>query len=108
MNLFDVMLKNYFDEKMLDKLSRVKILLIGCGGLGSNVAVMLIRSGIKNLTIVDFDEVDILNLNRQNYFLHHVGEKKVLALKDTLFKINPHANIAAKNIKIDESNLDEL
>lgn len=76
MNLFDVMLKNYFDEKMLDKLSRVKILLIGCGGLGSNVAVMLIRSGIKNLTIVDFDEVDILNLNRQNYFLHHVGEKR--------------------------------
>jgi sulfur carrier protein ThiS adenylyltransferase len=108
MNPFDVMLKNYFDEKMLDKLSRVKILLIGCGGLGSNVAVMLIRSGIKNLTIVDFDEVDILNLNRQNYFLHQVGEKKVLALKDTLFKINPHANIAAKNIKIDESNLDEL
>ncbi|MBT1278773.1 sulfur carrier protein ThiS adenylyltransferase ThiF [Thermoanaerobacter sp. CM-CNRG TB177] len=108
MNLFDMMLKNYFDEKMLEKLSKVKILIIGCGGLGSNIAVMLVRSGIKNLTIVDFDKVDILNLNRQNYFFYQVGEEKVSALKDILSKINPSVNVKAKNIKIDESNLDEL
>lgn len=68
MSLFDLMLRNYFDEKMLEKLSKVKILIIGCGGLGSNIAVLLVRCGVKNLTIIDFDKVDISNLNRQNYF----------------------------------------
>ena len=46
MSLFDLMLKNYFDEKMLEKLSKVKILIIGCGGLCFNIAVMLVRSGV--------------------------------------------------------------
>ncbi|WPX09145.1 sulfur carrier protein ThiS adenylyltransferase ThiF [Anaerocellum danielii] len=108
MSLFDLMLKNYFDEKMLEKLSKVKILVIGCGGLGSNIAVMLVRSGVKNLTIVDFDKVDISNLNRQNYFFYQTGQEKVSALKDILEKINPYVAVKALNMKIDESNIDDL
>ncbi len=103
-----MMLKNYFDEKMLEKLSKVKVLIIGCGGLGSNIAVMLVRSGIKNLTIVDFDRVDILNLNRQNFFFYQAGQEKVSALKDILEKINPYVTVKALNMKIDESNIDHL
>lgn len=108
MSLFDMMLKNYFDEKMLEKLSKVKVLIIGCGGLGSNIAIMLVRSGIKNLTIVDFDRVDISNLNRQNYFFYQTGCEKVLALKEILEKINPYVNVRTLNMKIDESNIDDL
>ncbi|WP_271629171.1 sulfur carrier protein ThiS adenylyltransferase ThiF [Caldicellulosiruptor sp. DIB 104C] len=108
MSLFDLMLKNYFDEKMLEKLSKVKILIIGCGGLGSNIAVMLVRSGVKNLTIVDFDKVDVSNLNRQNYFFYQTGQEKVSALKDILEKINPYITVKALNMKIDESNINDL
>lgn len=108
MSLFDLMLKNYFDEKMLEKLSKVKILIIGCGGLGSNIAVMLVRSGVKNLTIVDFDKVDVSNLNRQNYFFYQTGQEKVSALKDILEKINPYIAVKALNMKIDELNIDDL
>lgn len=108
MSLFEMMLKNYFDEKMLEKLSKVKILIIGCGGLGSNIAIMLVRSGVKNLTIVDFDKVDISNLNRQNYFFYQTGQEKVSALKDILEKINPYVAVKALNMKIDESNIDDL
>lgn len=108
MSLFDLMLKNYFDEKMLEKLSKVKILIIGCGGLGSNIAVMLVRSGVKNLTIVDFDKVDVSNLNRQNYFFYQTGQEKVSALKDILEKINPYVAVKALNMKIDELNIDDL
>jgi sulfur carrier protein ThiS adenylyltransferase len=108
MSLFDLMLRNYFDEKMLEKLSKVKILIIGCGGLGSNIAVLLVRCGVKNLTIVDFDKVDISNLNRQNYFFYQTGEDKTSALKDILSKINPYVSVKAVNMKVDESNIDSL
>lgn len=69
MSLFDLMLRNYFDEKMLEKLSKVKILIIGCGGLGSNIAVLLVRCGVKNLTIIDFDKVDISKPQQAKLFL---------------------------------------
>lgn len=108
MSLFELMLKNYIDEKMLEKLSKVKILIIGCGGLGSNIAVILVRSGAKNFTIVDFDKVDISNLNRQNYFFYQTGQDKVSALSKILTKINPYVNIKTLNIKVDESNIDEI
>lgn len=54
--------------------------IAGAGGLGSNIAVMLARSGIGALRIVDFDAVDASNLNRQHYFRQHVGMPKVEAL----------------------------
>lgn len=108
MNSFDLMLKNYFDDVILEKLARVKILIIGCGGLGSNVALALVRCGVKNLTIVDFDTVDILNLNRQNYFYCQTGQKKINALSEILKKINPYVNIETLSSKVDESNIDKL
>lgn len=68
--------------------------IAGAGGLGSNCAVSLVRIGLGNLIIVDFDIVSESNLNRQYYFRDQIGEKKVLALRDNLLRINPELNIS--------------
>lgn len=71
----------------------MKIGIAGVGGIGSNIAVNLVRSGINSLTIVDFDLVEPSNLNRQFYFIDQVGQQKVEALAVNLRRINPHLEI---------------
>ena len=75
-------------SKIKQKLSKYKIGIAGAGGLGSNCAVSLVRSGINNLVIGDFDIVSESNLNRQFYFRNQVGQKKVEALAENLYRIN--------------------
>lgn len=82
--------------------------IAGCGGLGSNVAMLLIRAGIPNLTLVDFDKVELTNLNRQFYFQKDIGKQKTAALKENLLQINPEANIKIFDEKINENNLYDL
>ena len=65
----------------------MRIGIAGAGGLGSNVAVNLVRTGVKKLKIVDFDVVDESNLNRQFYFMDQVGRPKVEALRENLLRI---------------------
>lgn len=93
------------DEKRL-KNSRVCIL--GAGGLGSNVAVSLARSGIGHIKIVDFDIVESSNLNRQYYFLYHIGKKKVDCLKDIISKINPYVEVVTQDIRVCEDNIHDI
>ncbi len=64
-----------------EKLRKAKILLLGVGGVGSFCLDCLIRSGIDDITIVDFDTYDESNQNRQLWSEHHLGESKVHALK---------------------------
>jgi tRNA A37 threonylcarbamoyladenosine dehydratase len=64
-----------------EKLQKAKILLLGVGGVGSFCLDCLIRSGVNDITIVDFDTYDETNQNRQLWSEHHVGESKVQALK---------------------------
>jgi tRNA A37 threonylcarbamoyladenosine dehydratase len=64
-----------------EKLQQAKILLLGVGGVGSFCLDCLIRSGVNDITIVDFDTYDETNQNRQLWSEHHVGESKVRALK---------------------------
>lgn len=59
-----------------EKLKEAKVCILGLGGLGSNVAVLLARSGIGSLKLVDFDTVEVSNLNRQQYRISHIGIKK--------------------------------
>ncbi len=82
-----------------------KIGIAGCGGLGSNCAVALVRTGIKHIVIADYDIIDESNLNRQYYFLNQVGRKKVFALRDNLMAIEPDVNIEVFDTRLDESNL---
>jgi len=70
-------------------LSRKKVGIAGAGGLGSNAAIALARSGIIHFVIVDFDTIEKSNLNRQYFFLSQVGQKKVKALEDNINNINP-------------------
>jgi sulfur carrier protein ThiS adenylyltransferase len=75
------------------KLKYKRVGLAGAGGLGSNCAVALVRVGLGNIIIADFDEVSESNLNRQYYFHDQIGVKKVIALQDNLKRINPGLNI---------------
>lgn len=87
------------------KLSSVSVAICGLGGLGSNIAVSLARAGIGRLHIIDFDKVDVSNINRQQYFIDQIGEYKTDAIYDNLLKIMPYSNIEKTCIKLDENNM---
>ncbi|MTI81594.1 MAG: sulfur carrier protein ThiS adenylyltransferase ThiF [Firmicutes bacterium] len=108
MSKFREALKNCFGEERLHQIESVKVGIAGAGGLGSNIAQCLVRSGFTQMVLVDFDKVDYTNLNRQFYFLKQVGEPKVEALKKNLQQINPDVSISAVKEKLDESNIKEV
>jgi len=83
-------------EEDLQKLKDAKIILLGVGGVGSFCLDCLVRSGIKEITIVDFDTYDESNQNRQMWSELHVGESKVEALK------KHYPDVKTINVRIDE------
>lgn len=93
---------------MVEVLSRYRIGIAGCGGIGSNVAVMLARSGIAHLVLVDYDRVEPGNLNRQFFFADQVGQSKVRALECNLRRINPKLQICAHPTRVVPENIPEL
>ena len=95
-------------EKIAKHLSKFTVGIAGAGGLGSNCAVGLVRSGIGRLIIADFDIVDRSNLNRQFYFADQVGEKKVIALKENLLRIGSKSRIDIHDVRIDADNIATL
>ena len=88
-----------------EKLKEAKVCILGLGGLGSNVAVLLARSGIGSLKLVDFDTVEVSNLNRQQYRISHIGIKKTEAMKSIIREINPFVETEVLDIKIDRKNI---
>lgn len=94
--------------KLQEIFSRAGAAIAGLGGLGSNVAFSLARTGIGHLHLIDFDRVDITNLNRQQYFIHQIGMYKTEALKENLLKINPYLDIHTDCVKVEEGNVREL
>ncbi|MCM1132557.1 MAG: sulfur carrier protein ThiS adenylyltransferase ThiF [Ruminococcus flavefaciens] len=90
------------------KLSQASVAVCGLGGLGSNIAILLARAGVGNLHIIDFDRVDISNVNRQQYFLEQLGQYKTDALYDTLKKILPYINIKRTCIRLTEDNIPDI
>ena len=91
-----------------DKLKGATVGIAGLGGLGSNIAAMLARSGIGHLVIADFDTVEPTNLNRQNYYVNNVGMKKTDSTEEILFQINPFIKITKNFTKIDENNITDI
>lgn len=80
----------------LQRLHDIRVILFGVGGVGSWCAESLVRSGVKHLTIVDSDRVNISNMNRQLMATTQtVGQVKVEVLKERLLSINPEAEITA-------------
>ena len=74
-----------------DKLDAAHVAICGCGGLGSTIAVALTRIGVGHLHLIDFDRVDMTNLNRQQYFLKDLGRKHcaVTCVRSILLSISP-------------------
>ena len=97
------------NEEQVKKLVSTRIIVFGTGGVGSAVCNFLVRSGICNLTIVDFDTVDITNINRQLVAnVGNIGKLKVEEMKTQLLSINPDANITAIAEKYDENSKIDL
>lgn len=93
------------DSELRARLGAGRVALIGCGGLGSNVAAMLLRSGVRTLTLVDFDTVAPDNLNRQMFFRDQIGRLKTEALAETLLRIDPAANLTLISRRISSADL---
>lgn len=94
-------------EENLKKLNSAKIIVFGVGGVGSFVVESLVRSGIGNISIVDFDVVDITNINRQIIALHStIGKKKVDVMKERIQDINPNAIINTYDTFISNETID--
>ena len=83
-------------NEAMERIAQKRVIVFGVGGVGSWCAESLVRSGIRQLTIVDFDSVDVTNVNRQLMATTKtVGQVKVEALKERLLTINPSAEITA-------------
>lgn len=93
-----------FPKEYYECLNKSSVAIAGLGGLGSHIAVMLARCGVGKLLLVDYDVVDVSNLNRQEYDIRHIGIKKTEALTQRLYEINPYVEIATQNIRITKDN----
>ena len=87
-----------------EKMKAATVGIAGLGGLGSNIALALVRSGIGRLVLADFDKVELSNINRQAYFLRDIGRRKTEALAEILREINPFCEIVTHDVRVDEKN----
>ena len=95
-------------KEIHQKLSDARVAVAGLGGLGSNVAVQLARTGVGHLHLIDYDCVDLSNLNRQHYFIRHLGKPKTDALREQLLEIHPYLDIRTDTVKVTQDNVAEL
>ncbi|WP_300671440.1 sulfur carrier protein ThiS adenylyltransferase ThiF [Desulfoluna sp.] len=95
-------------DKRMGRIASARIGIAGAGGLGSNCAMHLVRMGFRRFVIADFDRVEPSNLNRQFFFVHQVGEKKVAALSSNLAAINPEVEVEAHGVRVTEENMGGL
>ena len=105
---FDKAKDDRFSQAVHQKLKIASVAIAGAGGLGSNIAVMLARSGVGHIHIVDFDIVDITNLNRQVYTVRHIGSRKVDAIKEILMEINPYMKVTTDCVRVVADNCEEI
>lgn len=93
----------------INKIKEKNILVIGLGGVGGYVVESLIRSGVENIVLVDFDTIDETNLNRQIIATRsNINKKKTDAFYERIIDINDKVNIIKIDKYIDESNYKEL
>ena len=95
-------------EKVQNVLSKATVAICGLGGLGSNVALMLARAGVRKLILSDFDRVEITNLHRQHYKPDQIGEAKAEALLKNLREYAPYVEYESHVKKITADNIIEI
>lgn len=93
-----------WDLEAQQRLKNSRVLIIGAGGLGCTSAEILARAGVGHISIIDFDTIEISNLQRQIAFYHqHIGQSKALTLANHLQLINPHIEVIGLNQRFDEN-----
>lgn len=96
-------------DDAVEKLKKARILLFGCGGVGSYTAEALIRSGVGYISVVDFDTVSKSNINRQIIATHKtVGMSKVLLMRERALDINPDISFNALSFFVNAENASEI
>jgi sulfur carrier protein ThiS adenylyltransferase len=95
-------------SEVKNHLSKFTVGIAGAGGLGSNCAVALARSGVGTLVIVDYDVIETPNLNRQYYFKSQIGLMKTVALEENIRNIDPEVKVISHQKKLDKFNIAEI
>ena len=95
-------------KDLQQKFTNSTVAICGLGGLGSNIAVSLARTGIGKLILVDFDKVDISNLHRQQYKADQIGRFKTEALAENLREIAPYIQVETHAVRVTEENFEAL
>ncbi len=89
-------------------LKKFRVGIAGAGGLGSNCAIALARSGVGTIVLSDYDVIEEPNLNRQYYFIDQVGMMKTVALKENISRINPDVFVITYQKRLDSENIPEI
>lgn len=95
-------------KELQKRFASASVAVCGLGGLGSHIAFALARAGIGRLILIDFDKVEITNLNRQQYKADQIGLDKTEALKRNLKEIAPYVQTEIFCEKLTEKNIPEL
>ena len=91
------------------KLKRSSVLIVGCGGLGSPIALYLASSGIGHIGLVDYDLVELSNLHRQPIYRNEdIGKPKVILARERLLSINPEIQVDTYNELFTSQNADKI
>jgi len=90
------------------KIAQSRVAICGLGGLGSTVAVLLARAGVGTLHLLDFDQVELSNLNRQQYLVTQVGKYKTEALEEIIKQMAPYCKIVTSRVKLNSLNIPDL
>lgn len=104
---WDTMLIERHGVSVVERLKQAEVAIAGLGGLGSHVAMMLARTGVGRLHLLDFDKVEASNLNRQIYKMKDIGRYKTTALKEELKEINPYIQVRTDTVKLNAENTAE-
>ena len=94
--------------KVAERMSGCRMAVCGLGGLGSNIALALARMGVGELLLIDFDIVEPSNINRQQYFIDQVGQKKTDATYENLKRVNPYVEYDMRDMLITKENISGL
>lgn len=96
-------------KENIEKIKSSNIVVLGLGGVGGYVVESLIRSGVSNITIIDYDKIELSNLNRQIISnKNNIGNLKTEETKKRILEINEECNVTIINEFIDESNIDNI
>lgn len=95
-------------EDLQNKISAARVAVCGLGGLGSNIAIALARAGVGHLHLIDFDRVDLTNLNRQQYAVGQLGQYKTDALRETLSLVSPYCDVTCDTVRVTDETLPDL